>query len=382
MPQHCLNCDHVLIADAQHCSQCGQKVVIRQLSFWTIVSDFFSNLFNFETKIWRTLRDIWIPAQLTIAFVSGKRVSYYNPIRIFIICLFAFFALYLYNINDSFNSIEETVNSKKKEIWTLDLIDDYDSLSNVHNWPKEINDKIKSELLLPLPIKGEQITIDTLNESIRYVNPSLKDSIEESADTIEYYESGEVNLGFSSEDDLVKFNLGQGKIIDNISINDLFRLSPEDLTKKAQDKSWLNKILILQLQKVVVNLSSMLKFFIGNGTWLAIAVILLISAFFKLLYWRYNYLYAEHFIFHVYGHTRLLLLAIVGILFEIFLLDNSIWTIPLIFVGSVYLFLSMRRFYKQSLLKTTFKFLLTLFIYLLLLVLCVLVLFGLSFLIF
>ncbi len=382
MPQACLNCDQELIANAQHCSQCGQKVKIQHLSFWSIVSDFFSNLFNVEAKIWRTLRDIWKPARLTIAFISGKRVMYYNPIRIFIITLFTFFALFLFNIRDSFQSIDATVNSKKQEIWKLNLAEDYDSLSVKYNWPKEINEKIKNELLTPQAIQEEKLTIDIAGDSVRYTDPPIRDSLEGNIDTSNISERADINLKYASEDSLVSFDLGQGTVIDDITINDLFRLSAEELEEKVKDESWQKKVFVLQIQKVFINFSSMLQFFVGNGTWLTIALILLISAFFKLIYYRHNYLYAEHFIFHVYGHTRLLLLAIIGILLEIFILHSNVWYLPWFVIGVIYLYAGMKTFYKQSILKTMIKLLITITIYFIFILLCLALVFGLSFLFF
>ncbi len=382
MPQACLNCDQELIVNAQHCSQCGQKVKIQHLSFWSIVSDFFSNLFNVEAKIWRTLRDIWKPARLTIAFISGKRVMYYNPIRIFIITLFTFFALFLFNIRDSFQSIDATVNSKKQEIWKLNLAEDYDSLSVKYNWPKEINEKIKNELLTPQAIQEEKLTIDIAGDSVRYTDPPIRDSLEGNIDTSNISERADINLKYASEDSLVSFDLGQGTVIDDITINDLFRLSAEELEEKVKDESWQKKVFVLQIQKVFINFSSMLQFFVGNGTWLTIALILLISAFFKLLYCRHNYLYADHFIFHVYGHTRLLLLAIIGILLEIFILHSNVWYLPWFVIGVIYLYAGMKTFYKQSIFKTMIKLLITITIYVFLITLCLMVVFGLSFIFF
>ena len=382
MPQACLNCDQELIANAQHCSQCGQKVKIQHLSFWSIVSDFFSNLFNVEAKIWRTLRDIWKPARLTIAFISGKRVMYYNPIRIFIITLFTFFALFLFNIRDSFQSIDATVNSKKQEIWKLNLAEDYDSLSVKYNWPKEINEKIKNELLTPQAIQEEKLTIDIAGDSVRYTDPPIRDSLEGNIDTSNISERADINLKYASEDSLVSFDLGQGTVIDDITINDLFRLSAEELEEKVKDESWQKKVFVLQIQKVFINFSSMLQFFVGNGTWLTIALILLISAFFKLIYYRHNYLYAEHFIFHVYGHTRLLLLAIIGILLEIFILHSNVWYLPWFVIGVIYLYAGMKTFYKQSIFKTMIKLLITITIYFIFILLCLALVFGLSFLFF
>ena len=102
---NCLNCGTTILENSKFCSLCGQKSTIRSLSFWNLVKDFLSNFFNLETKIWRTLRDIWIPGKLTREYVQGKRVSYYNPIRIFVVTLVSFFTLLLFMINDGLSDM-------------------------------------------------------------------------------------------------------------------------------------------------------------------------------------------------------------------------------------------------------------------------------------
>jgi|GEM_PF-2879393 len=116
MELRCLNCNQSFVEKDKYCNNCGQKTAIKELNFWTIVSDFFSNLFNVEAKIWRTFRDIWIPAKLTNAYISGKRVTYYNPIRIFIISLFTFFALYLFNIKSYIDKVDYVILFKVEDV--------------------------------------------------------------------------------------------------------------------------------------------------------------------------------------------------------------------------------------------------------------------------
>ena len=380
MLNNCLNCDQELLREAKHCSNCGQKVALQNLSVWSIVSDFFSNLFNIEAKIWRTFRDIWKPAMLTTAYIAGKRVMYYNPIRIFIIALFTFFALYVFSIKDIFKAIDDTFKIKKHEVWRESLSEEYDSLSLKYNWPEEINEKIQKELLKEESVDGERMQIEVDPDSIRYEELKTDKQESEKIDTnVSSNRTTKIGLEFTTKDSLATINLDDGEIFYGISLNKFFRYSDEELLEQIPDDSWLKKLAALQIKKVVANFSSMLQFLIGNGTWLIIVLILLTSAFSKLLYVRNNYLYAEHFIFHVYGHTRLLILAILGLLLEILLLNTKIWLIPWFLIGLVYLFLGMKKFYKQSAVKTTIKFILTTIVYLWLISFCLLGVLGLSF---
>ncbi len=352
--------------------------MLKNLSMWSILKDFFSNIFNIETKIWRTFRDIWKPAALTNAFISGKRVTYYNPIRIFIIALFSFVALFLYNIKDDFQSIEETFMTKKYEIWGIEINEKYDSISLMYNWPDSINQKVKKQVLTLTP-KIDTSQVDSNSESLSH-NPLNENNLPNHTETDTSKNSD--SISFNAGNGGLNINLGDGKIFGDITFNQLFQLSEVELRNKLANKSWIEKNFILQIQKVVLNFSEMLQFFIGNGTWIIIALILLMSGFHKVIYWRSNYLYAEHFIFHVYGHTRMLLFGILGLIFQIYVSGTNHWYLLWIIIGTVYLFLDMYKFYRQSKTKTVIKFMLANFMYNLFVVLCIGISFGLSFLLF
>ena len=94
----CLNCDQPISLENKYCAHCGQKTAIGRLSVISLIKDFLSNLFNLENKIWSTLRDLFVPAKFTLAYIAGKRINYYNPLRIFLVVLFTFFTLFLLNI--------------------------------------------------------------------------------------------------------------------------------------------------------------------------------------------------------------------------------------------------------------------------------------------
>lgn len=374
----CLNCNQEILPKSIHCIYCGQKVMLKNLSMWSIFKDFFSNLFNIETKIWRTLRDIWKPAKLTNAFISGKRVTYYNPIRIFIIALFSFVALFLYNIKDNFQSIEETFMTKKNEIWRIEFNEKYDSISIANNWPDSINQKVKEQVLTISPIIDTSEIVDstdTISQEKLVENDTL---INDNVNTPETRDS----ISFNAGDGAFNINLSNGKIFGDITFNQLFQLSENELNNKLVDKSWIERNFVLQIQKVILNFSDMLQFFIGNGTWIIIALILLMSGFHKIIYWRSNYLYAEHFIFHVYGHTRMLLIGIIGLLLQIYVTGTNHWYLLWILIGAMYLFLDMYKFYRQSKTITTLKFILANFMYNFFVSICIIISLGLSFLLF
>lgn len=88
----CLNCGAKV--DGRFCAQCGQAVHARR-SLVHMAEEVLVGLFNFDTKIWRTLpMVIFRPGTLTNNFVYGKRARYISPLALFLLCVFFLFFVF------------------------------------------------------------------------------------------------------------------------------------------------------------------------------------------------------------------------------------------------------------------------------------------------
>ncbi len=411
---NCLNCNNVNPDNTSYCSQCGQKTKISELRFLTIITDFFTNLFNIDSKIWNTFKAIWIPAKLTSAYVEGKRKSFYNPLRIFLVVLFAFFTLLLLEIKDGIKNVDAFTEAQQKNIWEDQLVKRYDSLQNTGNYPlidsfkialfeieekvseEEVIEEINEELVEELEDQPEEVSEKILKgfkdgwNNYDEKTPEPKEEKKEDSDEnnqagIKFQTGAPIQIQLPNNDTIIEsggqlLNTTKGGFtaFDGIDGKEFFRLSADELTKKYGEDKWYRELFLVQFQKIVNNLSSSISFFISNGTWSIVVTILLMALIFKLLYLRHNYYYAEHFIFHLYGHTRLLLMAIFAFLISnltgLGILFFNIWWIA----GMVYLFLGMLRYYKQSKRKTFVKFWLVIWSYFFVTSLCAFLILAIS----
>jgi hypothetical protein len=90
--ENCLNCGEVLTG--QHCSHCGQPARVRVLSLWGLIRDVIGDLFNADSRVWRTLWPLaFRPGLLTQEFLRGRRVSYTPPFRMYLVLSLVFFVL-------------------------------------------------------------------------------------------------------------------------------------------------------------------------------------------------------------------------------------------------------------------------------------------------
>jgi hypothetical protein len=81
--QQCDNCHASLEGD--FCHQCGQekKSYIRNVS--GVVTEFFGEFSNWDTRVWRTLVPLWFrPGYLSRRYVQGHRVPYVPPLRLYL----------------------------------------------------------------------------------------------------------------------------------------------------------------------------------------------------------------------------------------------------------------------------------------------------------
>lgn len=88
----CLNCNYVV--DSRFCPNCGQENIDTRKSFHQLFVHFFEDLTHYENSFWRTIKNlVFKPASLTKEYLSGKRMSYLAPIRLYIFISFVTFFL-------------------------------------------------------------------------------------------------------------------------------------------------------------------------------------------------------------------------------------------------------------------------------------------------
>lgn len=88
----CLNCRHVV--QERFCPNCGQENIENRKTFHQLFVHFFEDLTHYENAFWRTIKNLLLkPAALTKEYLSGKRLSYLAPVRLYIFISFITFFL-------------------------------------------------------------------------------------------------------------------------------------------------------------------------------------------------------------------------------------------------------------------------------------------------
>ena len=87
---NCLNCGAQVAT--RFCAECGQENTDYRVSLARLVGDLFEELFQLESRLWRTL---WTlvrrPGLLTVEYNAGRRVRYTTPLRLYLVCSVVYF---------------------------------------------------------------------------------------------------------------------------------------------------------------------------------------------------------------------------------------------------------------------------------------------------
>lgn len=113
----CLNCRYVV--ENRYCPNCGQENTDTRKTFVQLFVHFFEDLTHYENSFWKTIRNlIFKPASLTKEYLSGKRMSYLAPIRLYIFISFVTFFLFSIlpdNSGEEVTNVNEANNHKPTE---------------------------------------------------------------------------------------------------------------------------------------------------------------------------------------------------------------------------------------------------------------------------
>ena len=204
----CLNCRHVV--ENRFCPNCGQENADTRKTFHHLFIHFFEDLTHYENAFWRTIKNlVFKPASLTKEYLSGKRLSYLAPVRLYIFISFlVFFIISIFPDKEKAEKKETvmfSVNGVK--ITEKNNYYNYDSI-------KAAKDKkipfTKEEIEINKLIEVSKISKSTKDTLLSLINKSRKDKLELEDDFMNFN-------GFTTVkqlDSLRKFGKGEDEIGD------------------------------------------------------------------------------------------------------------------------------------------------------------------------
>jgi hypothetical protein len=325
----CLNCG--TITHGRFCHVCGQENLEPKESFWHLITHFFNDITHFDGKFFTSLKDLLFkPGFLSKEYMKGRRASYLNPVRMYVFTSAIFFLLFFSFLVSEEGGDIGIASINGKSMFEIEEMDSVSFAAFTANINKE---------------DGKPAQPMTREEFKKYIDSALiKSGIHF---TGHQYKSRAQYDSFLNAG-VKKHNWIQRQFIyKEIDINEKYNSDSKQVAKAFK-----SKLLHSLPQMLFISLP-------------------LLALILKLMYVRRKqFYYVSHGIFSM--HLYIFLFIAMLFLFSIYRLNEHLhWGIlTFIFIVLivwlfVYEYLALKNFYGQGWIKTFFKFLLTNFIFLL-----------------
>lgn len=348
---HCENCATEL--SGRYCPQCGQPAIDYRRSFRQLTVDALESFLNWDSKFFATVALlITRPWRLTIAFLSGQRVRYLHPLRLYLLASILFF-------------FAVTYGAKSIKVDPIRL-------------PPELRAEIKADLErenVPPEVRAKIEGVLDAAGMVRTRRAELEAKLER--DDLPAEERGKI------EEELKREDLpGEARA----KVDDAMKDLPPEARAKVQralkvtaakgksewftvdDKparnpfeSWIEARAKDKLGEKGTKIQLFVITVISNLPYMMLVCIPLFAFVLKILYIRKGIFYIDHLIYALHIHT-FMYLAVMIIVLATMGLNHAVpgalagWTIGLMWtVFAAQIVLSIRRVYRQGWFFTFFK---------------------------
>jgi Protein of unknown function (DUF3667) len=334
----CKNCAAPVFG--AYCAACGQPTDVHRRSVLHLLHDLFTDIASFDSRILRTVRALFLePGELALAFHQGRTQRYAPPVRLYLFISLIFFLL---------------LSATGIAILQLELT------TSSHRYFADASGRVFVE----------KAGVTSLMEGVK-------------AD-----KNGNVfaDTGEGGPRLLVYGVTADGKVSNDLSANPFF-FSPVRKAHNQVSASLTGALQRGHAQFAALPVGSSLKFWIGdhldrmlrtlavdpaaiNGPmteWIPRVLFVLLPVFacvLALFYWRLrnDFYFVDHLVFSLNMHSFAFAMILVMVILGRVIGGSVAAEIALLAIG-LYLFLAMKRFYKQGWVWTAVKFTLVSFVY-------------------
>ncbi len=326
--KNCLNCKEVVYG--RYCHVCGQENTITKQGVGSLVKHFIYDIFHFDGKFFDTLKYLLFkPGFVPKEYIDGKRVSYLDPIRMYLFTSAIFFLVF-FSISSATNGIiRMDVDSR-----LMTKVERFEYSSTLYQPNTQNSDSLIQKQLRFLLDTSFRIM---LSEDIKPTNDSLFPI---------WVKNKKYMMGVN------KITNGQNEL--NVG---------KDLLSNTIENKWKTyKQKFADDEKAMM--ADLASSFVSKFPYILFVSLPFFALVLKLLYIRRKqFYYSDHAVFTLYHYIfSFILLLFYFLLQEMH--DLLQWGILrffagiLLIIGGVYLAEALKRFYLQSWVKTVGKFLL------------------------
>lgn len=337
----CFNCDLKLgESDVNFCPNCGQKVDNNNLSLKAVLVEFYENYLSFDTRLGRSIFPfLFIPGKLTKKFIDGKRMSFVNPFRFYLIISVLFFYSLGMVLNESFSRNGKKENKLSEEV--KEQIDKSKQMKEL-NQLEQLLDSIKSDDSLKL----KNLNYDSLLES-NNLSESISIQVDDDSTGREknrngvFLKTGGSNFQIDFSDFIAvkkyrfDFDYTDAQLLDTLGVH------PEN-TSEFKYSSFSQAMKLYRSNSKIIT-----KFILGNFSIAMFALIPMMALILMLFYYKSKIPFVAHLIHSLQLHTFSLLIYSIALLL-IYYTEIPYTPITAFLISVVYFFFSFKRVYEKK----------------------------------
>jgi hypothetical protein len=168
----CKNCGDIV--EKNFCPNCGQERRDLDVSFKELLSELLHETFNFDSKLLRTIRTLFLkPGYLSLEYLRGKRVKYITPFRLYLIISILFFLLLNFK-----NFILPDLSKAYQDIKTHGFLPDSTRVKEKFGIAEPEKKSAENQFPLKLKIRNDEINTNIdKNEFLRKVINTFQHSL-------------------------------------------------------------------------------------------------------------------------------------------------------------------------------------------------------------
>jgi Protein of unknown function (DUF3667) len=115
--KNCLNCRAEIVG--RYCHSCGQENLEPKETVWHLIQHFFNDVTHFDGKFFETVKYLLRkPGFLSLEYMRGRRMSYLNPIRMYVFTSAIFFII-LFSLKKPESMLAPDAKNKPKGLFAL-----------------------------------------------------------------------------------------------------------------------------------------------------------------------------------------------------------------------------------------------------------------------
>jgi hypothetical protein len=417
VPNHpfCKNCYYPTAALDKHCPLCGQKPTTGRVTLHDLLHELIHSTLHLDGRFFLTLKDLFTPGKLTKEFFLGHHARYAHPVPMVLVLGGFFFLVAGLMTHKLEEKIQRSTRDQQKKYHKQEFLLEIDSIQKVV--AAKTNNIAGQKALLTLvdrcktEFKLDGQRADSISQKKKEddkkakknkksqgdkdgddIATQIKKEIDENGDKEDagdYDQKQKASLEKNKRDGVNKpkvkngitftsneqknlsadsitvggFSMGSNKFDLVVSLKDLNNLSAEKIVEKYNVHGFWTKLITKQSIKFKQDAGGFLHNFIKAISVMMLLLLPVLALMLRLLY-RKKWYYVEHLIFMTHFHCSWFLIGGMALAISHYAPErpsplywlSGISTSSIFLFGlPLFLFLSIKRYYKQGWVKTFIK---------------------------